>query len=292
MFKYTSMIIYIVSTALSLVAINQFESHINPSVVAFFSFLICFLFFNLINGNRYKTVYSVLFKKPIHFISINIITAIIWLGTFWGLKYITPALFVCIFMSAIPVTSVLINPNKKALKIRPILILFVLIFSALGIISYESMKGMHFTEMALYGIILAALSGIFSAIYMHYSQKMQKEFRFRTIDFLCIRFYLVIAICFFLIMHNHTTISISHNWYDFLIISALTTIIPLYSLQDAILKLGPMQTSCLITFTPLAAYFFEMILGFQFNLLVFGTMVIMTILLMQHYRILFSQRER
>lgn len=282
------MIIYIVSTALSLIMINQFEIQTNPSLVALISFLICLIFFNVMNVNRIKIAYAALFQHPIDFIVMNIITAIIWLGTFWGLKYISPALFVSIFMSVIPLTSLLIKSNKKEIRYTEIVPLFILIFSALALVSYENLTLITFTQSFFYGLLLAALSGCFSAIYMHHSQKMQKKCHFLTIDFLCIRFYFVILICFLLTTQHHIAISsILNKWYDFVIISILTTIIPLYSLQKAILTFGPMRVSCLITLTPLAAYFLQTLMGFQFNLFIFSTILMISLLLIQYYRKIF-----
>jgi len=294
-FKYGSMLTYILSTALSLIVINQFEIQTNPSLVALISFLLCFLFFNLTNFNRFKIAHSVLFKSPIDFISINTITAIIWIGTFWGLKYISPGIFVSIFMGVIPLASIFITTNKAKFQYKEIILMLTLIFLTLGLASYESLKLVDFSKTVFYGLSLAVISGFFSAVYINYSQKLQMKFNFITLDFLCIRFYFVIAtcFCFLFISGDHiTTESILNKWYDFIFVSILTTIIPLYSLQKAILTLGGMQVSCLITFTPLVAYLLQILTGFQFNIIIFGIILIMSLLLIQYYRNIFYQKTR
>ncbi len=290
MLKYASMLTYILSTAISLVAINQLELQVNPTLAALISFLLCFLFFNLVNYNRLKIAYDILLKSPLDFIKINIITAIIWISTFWGLKYIAPGIFVSLFMGVIPLSAVFISKNKPGFKHKETNLMLTLIFLALGLVSYESLKLVDSSTTMYYGLFLAVISGIFSAIYIHYSQKLQKKFNFTTLDFLSIRFYFVIAICLSLasIAGNHIILSCTLNkWYDFIFIAILTTIIPLYSLQNAILKLGSMRVSYLITLTPLVAYLLQTFIGFQFNIVIFSMILVMSLLLIQYYRNIF-----
>lgn len=287
------MLTYILSTAISLIAINQFEIQTDPSLAALISFLLCSLFFNLININRLTIAYSLLLESPIDFININIITAIIWISTFWGLKYISPGVFVSLFMGVIPLSSLFFASNKTQFQYKEASPMLTLIFLALGLVSYESLHRVDFSKTVCCGLSLAIISGVFSAIYIHYSQKLQKKFNFITLDFLCIRFYFVIVISFYFlsVSGNHITVnSILNKWYDFIFVSILTVIIPLYSLQKAILKLGSLQVSYLITFTPIVAYLLQIFTGFQFNIIIFGTILIMSSLLIQYYRTIFIKK--
>src|SRR3990167_1983103 len=154
MFKYLPMLVYILSTALSLVVINQFEINMSPSLVAFISFLLCYLFFNIINFTRIKASHSVLFYRPFDFLAINVVTAVIWLGTFWGLEFISPGIFVSIII--------------------------------LGLILHESLMVISFSKNIFYGFLLAVLAGFFSSFYINYSEKLQKKFNLKAIDLLCI----------------------------------------------------------------------------------------------------------
>lgn len=281
-----AMLVYVLSTALSLVVINSVETHIHPSIVAFYSFLICVLFFNLLNFNRNKYVYTAFLRCKVDFLILNGLTAVIWLGTFWGLEYVAPTIFVVLFMGVIPYSTMLISRDKKVFfNFRTVSLLFGIAVT-LAFIIYENIHLVTLSVNTYIGLFLAVVSGFFSAVYIVYSAHLQKKLALETKDFLCARFYMLILLCFFIAIYRGYDFQFDvlySNWYDFISVSIFTVIIPLYSLQKAILTIGPVKVSCLIPFTPIVTYVLQIFLGVQFNATVFILLFIATLLLSFYY---------
>lgn len=279
-FGYGLMVLYITITALSLITINTYEKTIAPENIALYSFLICTIFFNLMNIKNSKLTYQKFFASKSTFTNLNILTVIIWGGTFLGLKAIDPIFFVAIYMAVMPLTSSLINTKQNHNSPSKIALLTIFVFSICFLIKTE-ISGLMVDTKTLIGIGLGLLSGSMSSVYIHYTREIQAKMKLTTIDFLASRFYFTILLSLVVVLSSsHDQLSFnSLDWYKFFIVAMLTTIVPLFCLQKAISFLPPAQITYFMPLTPIATYMLQYTLGYPINFGVFLLTLLLTIFL-------------
>jgi drug/metabolite transporter (DMT)-like permease len=281
-FGYSLMFSYVLITALSLITINTYEQTISTEIVSMYSFLICIVFFNLINMKQGKSSYKKIFTRKSVFIYLNILTLIIWSSTFAGLNSIEPIFFVILYMASMPLTTSFIHyyqsKNYKENRLKNILLFFVVL--TLCFLIKEQISGLSMDMKTLKGISLAILAGATSSVYIHYTRAIQSTLKLTTVDFLASRFYFTTIFSFSMIIVYDHSLSINLTyWYKFFIVALLTTIIPLFCLQKAISFLPPARITYFMPLTPLATYALQYIFGYPINLSVLILVLFLTVFL-------------
>lgn len=291
---YLGVAAYILATSGSTLAINHFENTIAPFPLTFVTFLLALVLFNFINiKNVYKTYTSLMANKKIFFI-VNILTLIIWTSTFWGLKFIQPSIFISLFMCFVPIFSFMIKKDAK-IKRQVFFMLCTMILTITLIIT-EYLRAITYEPIMFMGFSLAVISAYVSAIYIVYTSNIQRTMSISTIELISTRFYLLVIFSLILSISQHNLseayINLKHTWYDFILIAAVSTIIPVYGLQKAIVSLGPIRTPLLMTITPICTYILQVPFGFKFNFIVMALILILSCLLAKFYYILYAHADR
>lgn len=287
-FGYCLIALYIIITALSLITINTYEKTIAPEIITLYSFLMCTIFFNLINIKNSKLTYQKIYSSKLTFVNLNILTLVIWGGTFLGLKAIEPIFFVAIYMAVMPLTSSVINIKKNDNNLPKITLVTIFVFLICFSIEMEVSK-LAWDAKTLGGIGLSLLSGSMSSVYIHYTQSIQAKTKLTAIDFLASRFYFTVLLSSVIVLFSSQDQLLfnSPDWYKFLIVAMLTTIVPLFCLQKAISFLSPTQITYFMPLTPIATYILQYTLGYPIN---FG--VFLLILLLTAFLVIFSLYEK
>lgn len=274
---------YCLMTAFFAVAVNKLEASGDPFTIVFFTFLFTTAFFTLINLPNIRMFWSNLCSSPKQLLTINIVSVVIWLGVFWSLKYLNPAESLCVYMSMTPIATLLftiklanINQYKKDIFYG---VAIIILLSALVIDTVYMVPNKWWIIL---GVIFALAAGITGAFYNVFSQKMHKQNNFTATQVLAMRFYLLLLISLFMSLHDQTfsTTLQQISWLTFLGLALLSSVLPLFFKQQAIIFIGARKISYVMPFTPVAAYGIELLTGaYKFHPVVFVLVALVSILL-------------
>lgn len=282
MIGYLFAFLYCIVTAFSVLKIHDSVQQASAMVVMFYTFIVCLLFFNLVNFFALKKTYQALKTNLPDVLLVNLTTALTWMATFWGLKYLPPVLYITITMGVLPIASFILamwevrHINKLACLltvVATILIIFIvyLVKNLLVINIYD------FTI----GTLLSILTGIFISFYMKYSKRLHAKSNLSPSQILCIRFYLLVLIGLIVSLCKMDLAVFTRGIHlsSILLIVFSSSILPLYFVQISIHRIGPLKTAYILPFTPVFTYVLEWFLGMSFNALLFATIFILGVVL-------------
>lgn len=280
---YFFSLIFCVAVALSSILIHSTNQLINPYLSVFLTFVICALWFNLVNINSLPTFYRKLTNDKRNFFIVNLVTAINWVTTFEALKYIDAVLYIALFMGLMPIATYLINSclSRKKIKTTPILV-SVGIISILSLIIYMDKKSLINMDMFNFykGVVFTIISSIASSLYMVYSKKLESNLNLTTSQIVAVRFYLLIiysgVIC---LGGNYFPDTNKIQYTNFLVLALISSIIPMYCVQKSITHIGVIKTSFIIPFTPVLTYLVLFFLKYEQSFLLFPLLILLTALL-------------
>lgn len=259
-FGYLFALAYIFVTAVSMLFIHETNKSVPIFVSTTWIFSFTFLWFFCVNFFSLKRIGRCIVDYPITLIKINLSSLVIWMTTFFSLKFISPVLFVAIFMSMIPCATYAIKLiQKKATHSTAqslLIILLIVLTLLLTLISHDS-DHMSIHDY-IWGTVIAYIGGAAVSVYFLQTSALQEEADLKAKQILLLRFPLMIVLTF--ILANKTSlINIVHHemFFHLLLLSFITVIIPLYFLQKSIRRIGPVKTSYLIPLTPLVTFTIE-----------------------------------
>lgn len=269
-------------TAFFAVAVNKLEATGDPFTIVFFTFLFTTVFFTLINLPSIREFCSNLRHSPKQLVVINIVSVVIWLGVFWSLKYLNPAESLCVYMSMTPIATLLFTTKLKNIGQHKKDIFYGLaIIILLSILVLDTVYLVPNKWFVFLGVIFGLAAGITGAFYNVFSQKMHKN-NFTATQVLAMRFYLLLIISLVMSVHGNMLMATLHNisWITFLGLALLSSVLPLFFKQQAIIFIGAQKISYVMPFTPVAAYGIELLTGaYKFNPSVFILVACVSVLL-------------
>lgn len=255
---YTYSLFFCGAVAFSSILIHDTNQSVNPYLSVFLTFLICTVWFNLVNVKYLAQLYSRIFSNRKIFFLINILTALNWVTTFEALKYIDPILYISLFMGLTPIFTYFITTiqQKNEFKFKTILIslsiaCILIIITMLDKKSLSMVGNNNFNK----GVILTVISSIASSVYMIYSKKMETKLALTASQIVGTRFY-VLVIYSGLVCLNGNCFSEIYNiqFSNFICLALVSSIIPMYSIQKSIFYIGAVKTSFIIPFAPIFTY--------------------------------------
>ena len=107
--EYFFSLAFCIAVAFSSILIHSTNQLVNPYLSVFLTFVICTVWFNLVNVNSLHILYRKLINDKINFFIVNLVTAINWVTTFEALKYIDAVLYIALFMGLMPIVTYVIN---------------------------------------------------------------------------------------------------------------------------------------------------------------------------------------
>ncbi|MBS0359245.1 MAG: hypothetical protein JSS53_08255 [Proteobacteria bacterium] len=267
-FGYATLFLYCLITGVSIFSIHQAAQLADPISLALYVFLSCALIFNALNFKNIRSTYAVANSDRKSILTLNVLTAIVWLSTFWSLKYISPTVFIVIYMGIIPITAYLTQVIKtQKSSWTELLLIIILAILIASIVTVHELLFPSRNPTLLQGILPAIIAGVSGNFYVLYSRYLQHKLNLVSLDISSLRFYLLIFIGIIWALAHVSThqLTIGITAYNVLFITLVSSVLPLYLLQNSIHNLGPLKTAYILPLTLIFTYWVELVSGVQFE---------------------------
>ncbi len=247
--KYLPGLCYVLSMSIGLVLLDNVTQHISPILSLLITSVFAIVFFHLATKTKFKHIYHVCRQYRYLWLIINIIVCIIWVCSYYSVKWIGPTALLFLFFLAMTsahwARELLV---KKSFNINIINIILPIIFIVIFCI-FNHPKG-----AILKGIIPGVIAGVAGSYYNSYSKTFAKNGQLTANDVLAVRFYAILLLTpFFLKSADFININLM-DIGKLMLISLMTFILPLYMSQRSLMQLTLGQHTAIITLTPLGAY--------------------------------------
>lgn len=255
---------YCLLTAGSVILIQKTDQDITPLMSSFIIFLITACWFNLYSCRSLKKVYAVCVGHLGNTVLINLWTAMTWLGTFYALEYVSPILFITLFMGLIPTATYFLGWMRGVEKysLKPLVfggLIIVLVLLLIGVSDQLSENlgiGCFWTLMGVIG----------AAFYLLDAKQFQEKGQLSSIEMLSIRFWGLILITAIGAVYTHDSWHWASLPYENLgLLALMTSILPMYCMQTSLKQIGPVKISFLMPWTPIFTYVLLLALGVRLN---------------------------
>lgn len=251
-------ILYIFSTALSLVFISEFGLQIPEELMIFLTILIAVIFFHIVNFGNLRNTYNILLLKQRKLYLINLLSAFaMWLGTFLIPIYYSPSITVFTMMCILVLSSSIYSyiktrVNQLIYKVVAIIILLTYFYSTYFVL-YPTFKFM--------GMLLSTVTlGVSAFIYVLSSGRLN-QVGVLAKQILAARFWLLLAFSLGLVIKNHSFHLITYTvLLKTAFLCAIALIIPIYFSQKSIEKIGATKSAAIFGLTPIATLLIEVLL--------------------------------
>lgn len=258
-------LIYNIFSSIKEVVSGHIVQTISPFLLVVLTFGFAAIVFQIIALLKYRDEYSKPFQDYSTLIKVNISTVGAWIGFFYGVKYLEPAIVSTLIAGIGPAIATIYQSFSKPNRIKNpivnytaigILICSILLvwFSLTGMTSLESMNYIDITK----GVILTFISSVCVVITTFYTKKLS-GIGCSPITIMAHRFYLLIPVslvAFFIT--NKQEVNIIEEAPIILYIAIFGATIPLLCLQYGIKYCKPVMVVTLLAVAPLFTYLFEL----------------------------------
>ncbi len=249
-------LLYAVMSAISFVVVGKVEQTLSPMTLAFYSFIISAVFFNVASLRNFSNIIK-MFKQHYRLIILmNISTAILWLATFYGLRYLDPAIFSGLVFGFVPISATLLTANQPKTKpikrtefIFSVALLLILILLAID----DFLKQTSLMREVL-SITFAMVGGL-TAAHVTILARRLSQLGYKAMEVLSIRFYLLIIVALLMVPVIGLEVLLPrHHYYAVVSIAAISVAIPLYCLQKGIERIDAVFVTLIMPFVPMLTY--------------------------------------
>lgn len=239
-----SMAVFVLLTVLSTIWIHDTNNIISPFESAFYTFLFCSIIYGVM-GFRVVFKSNQISEHFIEIIFLNLTTALVWLGSFYSLKYIEPDLHLMIYISVMALAGVTLSGKFNRNYLMLIVCLIYLVFT-------------YFPASSTICIGISALAGLAGACYSVISKKIATIFS--VYEVLSFRFILVTLVAAILALpgtglHVHPLIF----YLNFICLALVSVVIPLYCFQLGLTILPVKFTMLIMSLVPALYCLFQFI---------------------------------
>ncbi len=256
---------YILISALSHVFVNHTTRSIAPIVTLFYSSIFTIVFFLILNS-RELTKNIVLIKKNKKLILwLNLLNAIIWFVIFFSLKVLSPAVFACLFLGAIPMNLFIFELRKSKASNKSnfiTAILLVTMFILMLALVYQDISMENSFQIVKYAAIVISIGGVVAAFIMNIS----KELAIKNLSaslVVSLRFYGLLLISLVIVLVNPSQLLVKPTvLIEIFMLALISMALPLFLLQKSLKTLSPFYASILITAIPVLTYSLQLITGY------------------------------
>lgn len=241
---------YVLVFSVALVLIQKLDVNIPPLFSLLCTASIATLYFNVINKNHLKKIYSDSFRNAKEWTWVMFIVLVMWATTMIGPAKIGASLFNFIYFAWLGTLGLVLlsmqNWQTYKIKFYFAVCLFTLIVSTIYLELSSS-----FSLDIVYGIFLALLGGTSSFVYFKKSQVLAKNAKLTATQVLAVRFYLaIITLLIILPKHGSLEYLTLSNIINLIILACFSLIIPLYFSQKALEKISPEQHAIINSLCP------------------------------------------
>ncbi|CAM3163844.1 EamA family transporter [Pseudomonas floridensis] len=261
-----SMAIYCLSTALSAVWVMFSFTRINGATLTFITFLLAWSVFFVVHRLRGHDPLRLLKDKWRAVTLLNVLTLFSWWFMFMALQRIEASVESAIYQGWMPLVVVVceaLTGKSRVSRFRWLGALMILV-SLLGLVMVRLALGataMVSVEHLYEGIALATVAGITGGIYIYSSGRLNLNQQYSAMDILCVRFFLLLLVTGWIGRDKLLQVLTldTHMLFQLMGLAVFSVLIPVFSLQYAIQRLGGGRVSILTPCVPviaLAAEFF------------------------------------
>jgi threonine/homoserine efflux transporter RhtA len=268
---YIEIFLYCSITAMSALMIHETNQVADPTVTALYTFLICGLFFNVINYKKFVQTYQVAIQDKKNLFLVNITTAASWLVLFWAFKFLDATLCLTLVVGVSPISSYLFS-LKQTRQWNMAEFLVALIVAALVFAIVVTHQHVFYAKkINVLGVVLALIAGVFNNLYIQFSRRFNVNAGLAPVQILSVRFYLLIILSVCLSCVDFNVAKFTHGivFYKMPLLAIFSTILPLYLSQNSIQHLGAAKVSYLMPMIPVVAYILSLCLGEPFRINLF-----------------------
>ena len=257
--------LYVVTSGVSNVFINHTTRSIDPIVSLFYSSFFTIIFFSILN---FRTFYknSVLIKdNKKSILWLNVLNAIIWFVIFYSLKVLSPSVFSCLFLGAIPINLFILDFKKtkrsKKDNFRMALLLSI-IFVLMLLLAVKNSSEQNIYQTLKYGVLVTVVAGMVAAFIMKISKKLADN-NLPASLVVSLRFYGLLVISLLIIVLNQMWVYIAPKvMLELFLLALVSMALPLFLLQKALKTLSPLYVSIIITVVPVMTYLLQILTGY------------------------------
>ncbi|MCW5255829.1 hypothetical protein D5038_05515 [Verminephrobacter aporrectodeae subsp. tuberculatae] len=263
---YLTIAVYCVSTALSAVWVTFAFSNISGSTLTFIALLTAYVIFlgaHLMRGGR---PFDLLRKHFSEVVILNVLTVAAWYFMFLALQRIEASVESAIYQGCVPIAVLVCGlfagqASFWSLRTLGCILISLCLFGLVA--ARVATEGVIAIEMSrLYsGIALATIAGIAGGVYVYWSAQVVKKTQCKTLDILCNRFYLLIVLTGAVGLSQ--SLGTTLHAIDLMLLgrlvllSLVSVVIPVFTLQHAIVVLGAPRVSIIVPSVPALALLVE-----------------------------------
>lgn len=238
----------------------------DPVAVVFYTFLIALVILQVSFFAKKPNPFEHLARNKKDLVLLNAITALNWMSFFVALKYIEPAIVGAISFSIGPIAATMIGPVLRPSAPKPSLraslcavgILVMSVFLAYCSISGQSAFKTTDRAMAVFGVVLALISGIGMTINTFVSKTLsESELTTQTIT--AFRFIILVFLSGVISISNGVGLSVASLpvVLSVFAVSIFGIVLPMTLIQIGVKGLQPRVVAVLLSLTPAATLVFE-----------------------------------
>lgn len=272
---------YVAASATSNVFVNHTTRSISPIVTLFYSSIFTILFFSILNFGELPKNISLIKENKKSILWLNFLNAIIWFIIFYSLKVLSPAVFSCLFLGAIPINLFILElkKSKESKKNNLIIALLLLtIFILMLLLVSKDMSETNTSQIVKYGALVTVIGGVSAAFIMKISKKLADN-NLPASLVVSLRFYGLLIISFIITILNKAQLQLKPIvLLELLALALVSMAFPLYLLQKALKTLNPLYASIIITVIPILTYLLQILTGYySFSNSKFGITILLSL---------------
>ncbi|MDA1478023.1 DMT family transporter [Bacillus changyiensis] len=258
-------LIYNIFSSIKEVVSGHLVQTLSPFLLVFLTFSFAFVFFQVFSFLKNKSEYSKPLQDYSTLIKVNISTVGAWLGFFYGVKYLEPAIVSTLIAGFGPAIATIYQSYSSSKKnVNP-----VESYSAIGILVCSiilvliSLNGMTSVKTSdafdiIMGVSLTIISSICVVVTTFYTKKLS-SLGCSPITIMAHRLYFLIPVSLIAFFATNTQkVSITGNIPIILYIAIFGATLPLLFLQYGIKYCTPIMVVTLLAIAPLFTFLFEL----------------------------------
>ncbi len=264
---FAAIAIFCISTAFAATWVTVSFTEISGSALTFVTFATASVLFLVLRLGRLRQIADVIRQHVRDVLLLNFFTMFAWWFMFMALQMIEASVESAIYMGWIPITVLgwsLVGKRARTLNLRvvgPLLIAFLMFLLVAARFRDGGAIDVAPGHLAL-GIGFASIAGISGGFYVALSGRFHAQTKCTTLDMLCMRFWLLLLVTGWLgrARISHTILFDPDTLVALLLLSLVSVVIPVFTLQLAIEKLGAARVSITIPLVPPLALGAELVI--------------------------------
>lgn len=246
-------VLYIILTAISTIAIHLIGSTMPIMLMIFLSTTIAIAFFTIINVQSIGNVYSLMWVNKRMFILLSFTLFCTWFGSFMIPIYFSPTIHLFTYMSMLSICgsfTICLQCKKKDYQLK-----FILLASNL-ILFYFLLGTVYNGSRYIMLIIATIATGISGFSHIKMSEKFN-SIGIKASEVLAVRFWLLWLFSMIYSIYNGDFMVLKFNYlWQSILISFISLISPVYFSLKSVEKLGANISSMYMGFTPSVCFIF------------------------------------